>query len=146
MWHLGRIFNGIFNRNSYIFIHENAFENFVWKMAVILSRPQCFNQFLVDSCHLLTPYFARLLDDWQWANHPQPQWNRSEVDQYKLTKIANIAHLYWGLLAVLLRLPNPHIYLRQTHCYDVTRNLDKVATALIMLHHMLYQPQLFLFS
>ena len=29
------------NRNSYIFIQENPFENVVWKMAAILSRPQC---------------------------------------------------------------------------------------------------------
>ena len=29
------------NRNSCIFIQENAFENVVWKMAAILSRPQC---------------------------------------------------------------------------------------------------------
>ena len=29
------------NRNSYIFIQENAFENIVWKMASILPRPQC---------------------------------------------------------------------------------------------------------
>ena len=27
-----------------IFFQENAFENVVWKMAVILSRPQCFNK------------------------------------------------------------------------------------------------------
>ena len=31
-----------FDRNSYIFIHENAFEN-VWWTATILSRLQCFN-------------------------------------------------------------------------------------------------------
>ena len=30
-----------FNRNWYIFIQENAFENVLWKMATILSRPQC---------------------------------------------------------------------------------------------------------
>ena len=29
------------NRNSYIFIQENASENVVWKMAAMLSRPQC---------------------------------------------------------------------------------------------------------
>ena len=29
------------NRNSYIFIQENPFENVVRKMAAILSRPQC---------------------------------------------------------------------------------------------------------
>ena len=29
------------NQNLYIFIQENGFENVVWKMAAILSRPQC---------------------------------------------------------------------------------------------------------
>ena len=32
-----------FNRNSYIFIQENVFENAVWKMAATLSRPVCVN-------------------------------------------------------------------------------------------------------
>ena len=32
-----------FNRNSYICIKENAFENVVWKMAIILSGPQWVN-------------------------------------------------------------------------------------------------------
>ena len=31
------------NRNVYIFIQENAFENLVGKMAAILYRPQCVN-------------------------------------------------------------------------------------------------------
>ena len=30
-----------FNQNSYILIQENAFENVIWKMAAILSWPQC---------------------------------------------------------------------------------------------------------
>ena len=30
-----------FNRNSYISIQENAFENIVWKIVSILSRPHC---------------------------------------------------------------------------------------------------------
>ena len=33
----------IFNQNPYIFIQENAIQNVVWKMAAILSRPQCVN-------------------------------------------------------------------------------------------------------
>ena len=33
-----------FNRNSNIFIHENAFESVVCEMAFILSRPQCVNE------------------------------------------------------------------------------------------------------
>ena len=32
-----------FNRYSNIFIQENPFQNVVWKMAAILSRPQCVN-------------------------------------------------------------------------------------------------------
>ena len=34
------------NRNSFIFIAKNAFENVVWKMAAILSRPQCVKAFI----------------------------------------------------------------------------------------------------
>ena len=30
-----------FNRNSYKFIQDSPFENVVWEMATILSRPQC---------------------------------------------------------------------------------------------------------
>ena len=40
---LGTNFSEIFNWNSCIFIQENAFEDVVWKMAAILSRPQCVN-------------------------------------------------------------------------------------------------------
>ena len=38
---LGTNLSDFFNRNSHIFIQENAFENVVWKMAAIFSRPQC---------------------------------------------------------------------------------------------------------
>ena len=31
------------NRNSYIFVQDNALENVIWKIAAILSRPQCVN-------------------------------------------------------------------------------------------------------
>ena len=34
-----------FDRNLYIFVHENEFQNVVWKMVAILSRPQCVNTF-----------------------------------------------------------------------------------------------------
>ena len=30
------------NQNSYIFIHENAFENVVCEMVAVLFRPQCY--------------------------------------------------------------------------------------------------------
>ena len=37
-----------FNQNLYIFIQENAVENVVWKMAAILSWPQCVNTILYE--------------------------------------------------------------------------------------------------
>ena len=42
-WTLGNKNQWNLNRNLYIFIQENAFENVVWKMAAILSLPQCVN-------------------------------------------------------------------------------------------------------
>ena len=42
-WTLGNKLQWNLNRNLYIFIQENPLENVVWKMAAILSRPQCVN-------------------------------------------------------------------------------------------------------
>ena len=50
-WTLRNKLHWNFNRYSYIFIQENSFENVVWKMAAILSRPQCVK---------ITPYFLPL--------------------------------------------------------------------------------------
>ena len=44
---LGTNFSEILNQNSYIFIHENSFENVVWKMATIFSRPQCVKRLVL---------------------------------------------------------------------------------------------------
>ena len=41
---LRKTFRWNFKRNSYIFIQENSFENVVWEVATILSRPQCVNR------------------------------------------------------------------------------------------------------
>ena len=38
---LGTNFSEILNWNLYIVIQENAFENVIWKLAAILSRPHC---------------------------------------------------------------------------------------------------------
>ena len=43
------------NRNSNIFIQENAFESVICETAAILSRPQCVNQVLWMSPTLQTP-------------------------------------------------------------------------------------------
>ena len=57
---LGTNFNDFFNRNSYIFTQENQFENVVWKMASILSRPQCVNS-QTGGCYVYEQYH------WRWS-------------------------------------------------------------------------------
>ena len=56
------------NWNSYILIHENAFE-IVWKMVTILSRPQCAKQLRgtlihADFSHALSAMGSGLLDNY----------------------------------------------------------------------------------
>ena len=52
IWTLGNKLKWNLNQNSYIFIQENAFENVVWRMAAILSRPQCVKIWSVPYiCH-----------------------------------------------------------------------------------------------
>ena len=53
IWTRGKKFQWNLNRNLYIFIQENAFENVVWKMAAILSRPQCVNTWLNHLCEYI---------------------------------------------------------------------------------------------
>ena len=50
--------------NLYIFIKENAFENAVWKMAAILSRPQC-----VEKKHVSKRDYRNLLQLYIIENH-----------------------------------------------------------------------------
>ena len=45
-WTLRNKFQWNWNRNSYIVIQENAFENVVRKMVAILSRPQCVKELI----------------------------------------------------------------------------------------------------
>ena len=61
-WKLTNKFQWNFNRNLNIFTEENAFGNVVWKMAAILSRPQCDNG--VAALDLL-----RMAADNLWSQH-----------------------------------------------------------------------------
>ena len=50
-----------FNRNSYIFIKKNPFENVVWKMAAILSRPQSAKYLLCKArCDIGTNFWSKV--------------------------------------------------------------------------------------
>ena len=78
-WTLRNKLQWNFNWNSYTFIKKNAFENVVWKMVAILSRPQCVNS--LQSHHMNT------MESWTtgryyvtpsligWA--PYPEWSLS---------------------------------------------------------------------
>ena len=58
-WTLGNKNKWNINRNLYIFIQENAFENVFWKMAAILFRPQCvkvLNAYTKCGDTLLSPF------------------------------------------------------------------------------------------
>ena len=46
-WTLRKELQWNLTRNTYIFIHENAFENVVRKLVAILSRPQCAPEWCV---------------------------------------------------------------------------------------------------
>ena len=78
-WTLRNKLQWNFNRNSYIFIQENAFENVVWKMAAILSRPQCVNDSEGDRIQCLA------YSSWyQWLNTLRPRQNgRRFTDVFK---------------------------------------------------------------
>ena len=59
-WTLGNKLQGNVNRNSNIFIYENAHENVVCEMASILSRPRCVNTlFSVVKCKRADPAMHR---------------------------------------------------------------------------------------
>ena len=50
-WTLRNKLQWNFDRNSYIFIQENAFDNVVWKMAAILSWTQCVKGSICEVMH-----------------------------------------------------------------------------------------------
>ena len=61
------------NWDLYIFIRENAFENVVWKMVAILSRPQCVNTKPHDSYHIISTtvgfqFQLTIFDHCSWYN------------------------------------------------------------------------------
>ena len=49
------------NRNWYNFIHKNAFQNVVWKMATILSWPQCANVKVGVAAQVAAAWAAELI-------------------------------------------------------------------------------------
>ena len=86
------------NQNTYVFIQENAFENFVWEMAAILSRPQCvklmgdvlriwfyflmlftMNMIFLSDTVRCDGHFGQHRRYW-WPGHQQPQcWVRTHA-------------------------------------------------------------------
>ena len=70
------------NLNSYILSQDNPFENVVWNMVAILSRPQCVN------CSVYTTYLHLLHSDSVIAEQKQTR-------MYKFLFLSNFCHRYW---------------------------------------------------
>ena len=77
-WTLGNKFQWNLNRKLNIFNQDNAFENVAWKMAVILSRPQCVNQytsgFVADMWILISLFshrqsYSKRQGSGRWTEH-----------------------------------------------------------------------------
>ena len=99
------------NRNSNIVIQENAFENVVWKMAVILSRPQCVkvNQWILrqlnQSC---APTVKAVHAIFMFVIHPTKysrtsQWfGKSLLEPIILSKLSHsqrkYEYIFWDTL------------------------------------------------
>ena len=54
------------NRNSYIFIQENAFENIVCEMSAILSRPQYVNVLILSDAYTFQWTASSMLQAMDW--------------------------------------------------------------------------------
>ena len=88
-WTLRNKFEWNLNRNSHIFIQENAFENVVSNMVTILPRPRCVksNIYLVVPNWLPTPNwkkkkkvkFMNSLSDAIWLHHNRMAWQWAET-------------------------------------------------------------------
>ena len=87
---LGKKLQWNLNRNSYIFIQENALENVVRKMSAILSRPQCVNTVATGSEIVIAEAAEQVI--WFWIKR---------LSAYRHTKpsnrLTNIAiHVFWS--------------------------------------------------
>ena len=73
-WTLRNKLQWNFNQNSQLFIHKDAFENVVWKMAAILSWAQCGHG-LTFTCH-----YATRMCDVHGESCMEAYWPTSHVD------------------------------------------------------------------
>ena len=60
------------NRNLYIFIKENAFENIVWKMVIILSQPKHVNWMAIEVRTWMSNYISLFYMDVITYPYPNP--------------------------------------------------------------------------
>ena len=94
-WNLRNKLQWNFNWNSYIFIEENAFVNVIWKMAAILSRPQCVKHWwcvIVIVNYLVWSY-------WLWYETSISYWGLNKMVAI-LQTFSNA--FYWTIFVVSL--------------------------------------------
>ena len=89
----GTHFSEIFNRNSYIFIQENAFQNVVCEMASILSRPQCVKPLYYWLLNTCGPFSQQAIcqeyndiNSWGLTTHNHVLWYKLNVNLRNLSR------------------------------------------------------------
>ena len=102
-WAIGNKLQWNLKQNSYIFIQENAFENVVWKMAAILSRPQ---------------YVNSILQSRSGYGYRRFQWTKAKVGYLIVSRrdLCALLVIYFGLSGVYLMVKGySHLLQLPTH-------------------------------
>ena len=77
------------NWNSFIFIQENAFENVVWKMAAILSWPQCVKEVIFHIDLAIVHRFGHPRSS-SLTNQRQSRFTQNLLPKQKMTLLVGI--------------------------------------------------------
>ena len=97
-WDPGNKLQWNINQNSWIFIQENPSQNVVWKMAAILSRPQCVNW-------TMAPHFSEI----------SITYNISRAHSSIVVDFAQSlsSYSYWGICVMVSVVVKQHWHIRR---------------------------------
>ena len=116
-WTFGNKLQWNFNRNSHIFIQENPFENVVWKMASIFSRPQCVHTLWPGSLHMASDILVKI----GWSNDLWPVWSSQYLNQLNFKFQAKYTHFLSRKYLWKCRLQNGGHFFRLQPCQNKER-------------------------
>ena len=107
-WTLGNKFKWNINRNLYISIQENTFENVAWKMAAILSRPQCVNGYMTRDTGILESMYYQVTSHCLKQHYHNFQFNSKTFychSKHIHNSYIKVRKWQWGILKHSLLVP-----------------------------------------